>query len=221
MVAIRIFLAYAAHNRSLYFIWHVKTVFLHGTLKEDVYACQPEGFINAEHPSHVYKLKKVLCGLKQAPKAWVYNLCVDLMKASSNVGCGGNDVFSLVYQGLCALGTRAKPAEKHSRRLKGSIQLSLGTVMGLWYTKDSGFELTRFSDADYAGCKDTFKSTSVEKFLRRKLGLGWSRKSMTVCGLSTQKQESVSIPLVNGPSPLDADTVNGLWLSFQQDSYLL
>nr|GEZ05991.1 hypothetical protein [Tanacetum cinerariifolium] len=36
-----------------------------------------------------------------------------------------------------------------------------GTVnTGLWYTKDSGFELTRFSDADYAGCKDTFKSTS-------------------------------------------------------------
>nr|GEX80540.1 hypothetical protein [Tanacetum cinerariifolium] len=31
--------------------------------------------------------------------------------------------------------------------------------MGLWYTKDSGFKLTGFLDADYAGCKDTFKST--------------------------------------------------------------
>nr|GFC75401.1 retrovirus-related Pol polyprotein from transposon TNT 1-94 [Tanacetum cinerariifolium] len=36
--------------------------------------------------------------------------------------------------------------------------------MGLWYTKDSGFELTGFSDADYAGCKDTFKSTSVTDY---------------------------------------------------------
>ncbi|GJV04861.1 retrotransposon protein, putative, ty1-copia subclass [Tanacetum coccineum] len=42
----------------------VKTAFLHGTLKEDVYVCQPKGFIDADHPSHVYKLKKALYGLK-------------------------------------------------------------------------------------------------------------------------------------------------------------
>ncbi|GJR15559.1 retrovirus-related pol polyprotein from transposon TNT 1-94 [Tanacetum coccineum] len=48
----------------------VKTAFLHGTLKEDVYVCQPEGFIDVDHPSQVYKLKKALYGLKQAPRAW-------------------------------------------------------------------------------------------------------------------------------------------------------
>nr|GEU29010.1 retrovirus-related Pol polyprotein from transposon TNT 1-94 [Tanacetum cinerariifolium] len=48
----------------------VKTAFLHGLLKEDVYVCQPKGFINADHPSHVYKLKKALYGLKQTPRAW-------------------------------------------------------------------------------------------------------------------------------------------------------
>ncbi|GKD24796.1 retrovirus-related pol polyprotein from transposon TNT 1-94 [Tanacetum coccineum] len=48
----------------------VKTAFLHGTLKEDAYVCQPEGFIDADHPSHVYKLRKALYGLKQAPRAW-------------------------------------------------------------------------------------------------------------------------------------------------------
>nr|GEY84522.1 copia protein [Tanacetum cinerariifolium] len=48
----------------------VKTDFLHGSLKEDVYVCQPEGFIDTDHPSHVYKLKKALYGLKQAPRAW-------------------------------------------------------------------------------------------------------------------------------------------------------
>ncbi|GJT77589.1 hypothetical protein Tco_1044314 [Tanacetum coccineum] len=48
--------------------------------------------------------------------------------------------------------------------------------MGLWYTKDSGFELTRFSDADYAGCKETFKSTSGgAQFLGEKL-VSWSSK---------------------------------------------
>nr|GFC43138.1 reverse transcriptase [Tanacetum cinerariifolium] len=41
----------------------MKTAFLHGSLKEDVYVCQPEGFIDADRPSHVYKLKKALHGL--------------------------------------------------------------------------------------------------------------------------------------------------------------
>nr|GFA11720.1 copia protein [Tanacetum cinerariifolium] len=57
----------------------VKTAFLHGKLKEDVYACQPEGFIDADHPSHVYKLKKALYGLKQAPKAWYDELSMFLL----------------------------------------------------------------------------------------------------------------------------------------------
>nr|GEW99759.1 retrovirus-related Pol polyprotein from transposon TNT 1-94 [Tanacetum cinerariifolium] len=64
MEAIRIFLAYAAHKSFLVFQMDVKTAFLHGSLKEDVYVCQPKGFIDADHPSHVYKLKNALYGLK-------------------------------------------------------------------------------------------------------------------------------------------------------------
>nr|GFC35933.1 retrovirus-related Pol polyprotein from transposon TNT 1-94 [Tanacetum cinerariifolium] len=70
MEAIRIFLAYAAHKSFTVLQMDVKTAFLHGSLKKDVYVCQPEGFIDAVHPSHVYKLKKALYGLKQAPRAW-------------------------------------------------------------------------------------------------------------------------------------------------------
>nr|GEV59792.1 retrovirus-related Pol polyprotein from transposon TNT 1-94 [Tanacetum cinerariifolium] len=69
MEAIRIFLAYVAHKSFTIFQMDVKTAFLHGTLKENVYVCQPEGFIDADHPSHVYKLKKALYGLKQALRA--------------------------------------------------------------------------------------------------------------------------------------------------------
>nr|GEY99813.1 integrase, catalytic region, zinc finger, CCHC-type, peptidase aspartic, catalytic [Tanacetum cinerariifolium] len=70
MEAIRIFLAYDAHKSFTVFQMDVKTAFLHGSLKEDVYVCQHEGFIDVDHPSHVYKLKKALYGLKQAPRAW-------------------------------------------------------------------------------------------------------------------------------------------------------
>nr|GFB37053.1 retrovirus-related Pol polyprotein from transposon TNT 1-94 [Tanacetum cinerariifolium] len=70
MEAIRIFLAYVSHKSFTVFQMDVKISFLHGSLKEDVYVCQLEGFIDADHPSHIYKLKKALYGLKQAPRAW-------------------------------------------------------------------------------------------------------------------------------------------------------
>nr|GEZ88774.1 retrovirus-related Pol polyprotein from transposon TNT 1-94 [Tanacetum cinerariifolium] len=79
MEAIKIFLAYAAHKSFTVFQMDVKTAFLHGSLKEDVYVCQPEGFIDADHPSHVYKLKKALYGLKQAPRAWYDELLTFLL----------------------------------------------------------------------------------------------------------------------------------------------
>ncbi|GJR81672.1 retrovirus-related pol polyprotein from transposon TNT 1-94 [Tanacetum coccineum] len=64
----------------------VKTTFLHGSLKADVYVCQPEGFIDANHPSRVYKLKKALYGLKQASRAWYDELSKFLIHIHFNKG---------------------------------------------------------------------------------------------------------------------------------------
>ncbi|GJR53070.1 retrovirus-related pol polyprotein from transposon TNT 1-94 [Tanacetum coccineum] len=68
--AIRIFIANAASKNMTVYQMDVKTAFLNGELKEEVYVHQPEGFVDPERPHHVYRLKKALYGLKHAPRAW-------------------------------------------------------------------------------------------------------------------------------------------------------
>nr|GEY56090.1 retrovirus-related Pol polyprotein from transposon TNT 1-94 [Tanacetum cinerariifolium] len=161
MEAIRIFLAYVAHKSFSVFQMDVKIAFLHGSLKEDVYVYQPEGFIDADHPSHVYKLKKALYGLKQAPRAWYDELLTFVL---------------------------------HNHFFKGTIDPTLFIrCFDNNILVDFGFELTGFSDADYAGCKDTFKSTfGGAQFLGEKL-VSWSSKKQDCTALSTAKAEYVSL----------------------------
>nr|GEW90593.1 hypothetical protein [Tanacetum cinerariifolium] len=94
---------------------------------------------------------------------------------------------------LCAR-YQAKPTEKHFKEVKRILRYLWGTVnTGLWYTKDSGFELTGFLDADYAGCKDNFKSTSGgAQFLGKKL-VSWSLKKQDCTALSTMEAIYVSL----------------------------
>nr|GEZ33889.1 copia protein [Tanacetum cinerariifolium] len=70
IVAIHIFLAYVAHNDFTVFQIDVKTAFLNGILKEEVYVGQPLSFVSKQYPNHMYAQDKALYGLKQAPRAW-------------------------------------------------------------------------------------------------------------------------------------------------------
>ncbi|GJY94988.1 putative ribonuclease H-like domain-containing protein [Tanacetum coccineum] len=62
--AVRIFVAYAAHKSFPIYQMDVKTAFLNGPLKEEVYVAQPDGFVDPDHPDKVYRLRKALYGLK-------------------------------------------------------------------------------------------------------------------------------------------------------------
>nr|GEY79905.1 retrovirus-related Pol polyprotein from transposon TNT 1-94 [Tanacetum cinerariifolium] len=67
--AIRIFLAYVAHKNMVVYQMDVKTAFLNGNLREDVYVSQPDGFVDPDNPNHVYKLKKASLILKTLSQA--------------------------------------------------------------------------------------------------------------------------------------------------------
>nr|GEX38686.1 hypothetical protein [Tanacetum cinerariifolium] len=68
--AVRIFLAFAAHMNMIVYQMDVKTTLLNGILREEVYVNQPDKFMDLENLNHVYRLKKALYRLKQAPRAW-------------------------------------------------------------------------------------------------------------------------------------------------------
>ncbi|GJY80133.1 retrovirus-related pol polyprotein from transposon TNT 1-94 [Tanacetum coccineum] len=72
--AVWIFLAFAAHMNMTVYQMDVKTKFLNGILREEVYVSQLDGFVDPNKPNHVYRLKKDLYGLKQAPRA-----CKDIL----------------------------------------------------------------------------------------------------------------------------------------------
>ncbi|GKD45869.1 retrovirus-related pol polyprotein from transposon TNT 1-94 [Tanacetum coccineum] len=259
----------------------VKTAFLNGPMKEEVYVNHPDGFVDPDHPEKVYRLRKALYGLKQAPRAWYDELSTFLMSKGFTKGTIDPTLFTIRYeedillvqiyvddiifgstnlkffkrfeklmhsrfemsltgeinfffilqihqspQGIfinqdkyaleihgmdkcnslgIPLATKPKldadlsgtpvdqtryhsmigslmyltssrpdivqavcycaryqtrPTEKHLKEVKRIFRYLKGTInMGLWYSKDYGFELTAFSDADHAGCLHTPKST--------------------------------------------------------------
>ncbi|GJY29314.1 retrovirus-related pol polyprotein from transposon TNT 1-94 [Tanacetum coccineum] len=270
---VKIFLAYATHKNFPIYQMDVKTTFLNGPLKEEVFVRQPDGFVDPDFLNHVYRLKKALYGLKQAPRAWstkpVFSTrFAKLMKDNFEMSMIGEMKFFLrlqVHQSprgifICQLqytidlikkhgmekydtistlmattkldadlqGTQvdktkyhsmigglmyltasrpdiafatflcaryqAHPTEKHLKEVKRIFRYLRQTInMGLWNSKDSGFELIAYSDTDHARCNDDCKSTSrCIQFLGDKL-VSWSSKKQDFTAMSTTEAEYVSL----------------------------
>nr|GEV78788.1 putative ribonuclease H-like domain-containing protein [Tanacetum cinerariifolium] len=77
---IRLFLACASFMGFMVYHMDVKSAFLYGTIKEEVYVCQPLGFEDPDNPDKVYKVIKALYGLNQAPRAWYETLANYLLE---------------------------------------------------------------------------------------------------------------------------------------------
>ncbi|GJS76318.1 retrovirus-related pol polyprotein from transposon TNT 1-94 [Tanacetum coccineum] len=92
--AIRIIVANAASKNMTIYQMDVKTAFVNGELKGEVYVSQLEGFVDPDHPTHVYRLKKALYGLKQAPRAWYDTLSRFLLDNKFSKGAVDPTLFT-------------------------------------------------------------------------------------------------------------------------------
>nr|GEY59792.1 hypothetical protein [Tanacetum cinerariifolium] len=212
----------------------VKATFFNGPLNEEVYVAQPDGFVNPDHPEKVYRLRKALYELKQAPRAWYDELSKFLISKGFTKGLQ-------IYQSPRGIFiNQAKYASeilhKHGMdkgqsigtpmAMKPKLDADLcgnpvdqtdyhskirGTInMGLWYPKGSSFGLTAFSDDDHAGCIDIRKSTSGGiQFLGDKL-VSWISKKQDSNEISSAEAEYVA---------LSASCAQVMWMRTQLQDY--
>jgi hypothetical protein len=134
--SIQILLAYATHRSFKLFQMDVKSAFLNGPIKEEVYVEQPPGFEDDRYHDHFYKLSKALYGVKQAPRAWYECLRDFLISNAFKVGKVGPTLFTKTCNGdlfVCQIyvddiifgSTNQKSCEEFSRVMMQKFEMSM------------------------------------------------------------------------------------------------
>jgi len=91
--AIRILMYYTVNHRIILYQMDDKSVFLNGVISEEVYVKQPPGFEDSKHPNTIFKLKKYLYCMKQAPRGWCDRLSNFLLKKGFKRGMFDTTLF--------------------------------------------------------------------------------------------------------------------------------
>nr|GEV76332.1 ribonuclease H-like domain-containing protein [Tanacetum cinerariifolium] len=188
--AIRLFLVYASFKDFMVYQMDVKNAFLYGKIKEEVYVCQPSGFEDHVFPDKVYKVEKALYGLHQALRAWYENLSTYLLDNGFQRGKINKTLFIRRHKGDILLVHVYVDdiiiVKRIFRYLKGQPKL------GLWYPKDSPFDLMAYTNSDYVGASlDRKYTTRGCPFLGCRL-ISWQCKKQTVVANSTTEAEYVA-----------------------------
>ncbi|GJZ42560.1 retrovirus-related pol polyprotein from transposon TNT 1-94 [Tanacetum coccineum] len=134
--AIKNFIANAASKNMTIYQMNVKTAFLNNKLKEEVYVNQPEGFVDPDHPTYIYRLKKALYGLKQALQAWYDTLSRFLLENKFSKGvvdptlftrktCKHSLLVQIYVDDIIFASTDPKACDIFSKEMSSKFQMSM------------------------------------------------------------------------------------------------
>ncbi|GKD44846.1 retrovirus-related pol polyprotein from transposon TNT 1-94 [Tanacetum coccineum] len=170
---VRIFVTYAAHKSFLIYQMDVKTAFHNGPLKEEVYVVQPDGFVDPDHPDKVYRLRKALYRLKQAPRAWYDELLKFLISKGFTKGQSiGTPMATKPKLDADLSGEPIDQTDYHSKigslmYLKSSRPDIVQAVCYCARYQARTVLLNTQRDANHAGCLDTRKKALLALQLPR------------------------------------------------------
>ena len=181
--SIRILLAYAAHHSFRLFQMDVKSAFLNGPIKEEVYVEQPPGFEDERYPDHVCKLSKALYGLKQAPRAWYECLRDFLIANAFKVGKADPTLFTKTCDGdlfVCQIyvddiifgSTNQKSCEEFSRVMTQKFEMSMMGELNYFL----GFQVKQLKDGTF------ISQTKYTQDLLKRFGMKDAKPAKTPMG---------------------------------------
>nr|GEY92430.1 hypothetical protein [Tanacetum cinerariifolium] len=198
--AVRLFLAYASFKDFVVYQMDINSAFLYEKIEEEVYVCQPPGFEDPNFLNKVYKVEKDLYGLHHAPRAWYETLSTYLMdnvqKKSDRILISQDKYVADIlkkfdFSTVKTTSTLMEPnkalikdAERIFRYLKGQPKL------GLWYPRDSPFDLEAYSDSDSVGASLDRKSTTGDETVYKEWENRIERAATTASSLKAE-QDSV------------------------------
>ncbi|GJT74189.1 putative ribonuclease H-like domain-containing protein [Tanacetum coccineum] len=202
--AIRLFLAFASFMGFIVYQMDVKSAFLYGTIDEEVYVSQPPGFVDPDHPKKMssmgeltfflgLQVKQNKAGIFISQDKYVAEILKKFDLINVKTAITPMETKVALTKDEEAVDVDVTPKTSHLNAVKRIFKYLKGKPhLGLWYPRESPFDLEAFSDSDYGGSNLDRKSTIGGcQFLRQRL-ISWQCKKQTIVATSTTEAEYVA-----------------------------